>query len=294
MESRVAVSGAGGRLGSALVEKLRAAGTEVAAWQRLDYDLDLPDSAARALERDHPRLVYHAAAWTDVEGCARDPELAMRRNAVATSELARACAGAGASFVYVSTNEVFNGQRSDGRGYAEDDDVDPPNAYGQSKLQGERAAIAAFARSTGGGLWIVRSSWIFGPPGNDFPARIIAAADRQPDPPRLEVVDDEIGRPTFTLDLAAAIVRLTATAPPGIYHLANEGSASRHEWAREILRRCRPEVTVDAIHLADYVRASNPPRWGVLDTARATALGVSLRPWRVPLADYLETLCPRP
>ena len=122
---RVAVTGAKGRAGTALVAELRRAGAEVIEWIRPDYDLDDPSSAARMIARDNPKQVFHAAAWTDVDGCARDPALAMRRNAEATIELAHACATGNAALVFLSTNEVFSGDRRDGRGYAEGDETAP-------------------------------------------------------------------------------------------------------------------------------------------------------------------------
>lgn len=291
MEGRIAVSGARGRLGSALVAELRRTGAEVVAWSRPDYDLDDPGSADRLVGRDRPALVYHAAAWTDVDGCAREPELAMRRNGLATTEMARACVDAAIDLVYVSTNEVFNGERLDGQGYDERDEPQPPNEYGLTKRAGEIGVENAF-RESGGVAWIARTSWLFGPPGNDFPARITAAADRLDPGQPLRVVADEVARPTYAPDLAAALVALTEVAPAGTYHLANEGPASRYEWAQQVLRRCRPAVELEPIKLADYPRASTPPRWGVLDTSAATRLGVSMRPWPEPLDDYLGRLCP--
>jgi dTDP-4-dehydrorhamnose reductase len=236
-------------------------------------------------------MVFHAAAWTDVDGCARDQHLAMRRNGEATSELADACAAAGSALLFVSTNEVFPGDRTDGHGYREDDATAPLNPYGASKLAGELAVRDALGEA-GPGAWIVRTSWVFGPPGNDFPVRIVAANDSSGGKAPLRVVDDEIGRPTFAPDLAAALVRLASVAPPGTYHLANAGAASRYEWARAVLSRCRPEAQVEPMALAEFIRASAPPPWAVLDTGRAETFGVSLRPWREPLADYLDIVCP--
>jgi dTDP-4-dehydrorhamnose reductase len=286
---RVALTGATGRVGSALLRAFATAGSEVVSWKRPDYDLDDLESAARVVERDRPDIVFHTAAWTDVEGCALNPVLATRWNGLATAELAIACARVGASLVYLSTNEVFSGDRTDNRGYTESDATDPQNAYGRSKLAGEDAIHAAYMGHPGS-AWIVRTSWVFGPPGNDFPTRIVAAADRQADQP-LGVVTDEHGRPTYAADYAAALIRLVGSAPPGTYHLAGEGAASRFEWAEAILGYCRPATQLVRIHMADYRRASTPPRWGVLDTSRAASLGVTLRSWREPLAGYLGDIC---
>jgi dTDP-4-dehydrorhamnose reductase len=290
---RIAVTGANGRAGSAIVAELRRAGVEVVEWIRPGYDLDEPSSAARMVARDSPTRVIHAAAWTDVDGCARDPELARRRNAEATIELAHACTTGNAELVFLSTNEVFSGDRGDGRGYAEDDVTAPPNAYGQSKLLAEQGVRDVFGDGTGRAAWIVRTSWLFGPPGNDFPARIMAAADNLAES-QIDVVADEMGRPTHAADLASALIALIDTAPAGTYHLANEGVASRFDLARAVLGRCRPDVEVRPIRLAEYERDSSPPRWGVLDTGRAASIGLKLRPWREALDDYLDEVCPEP
>jgi dTDP-4-dehydrorhamnose reductase len=291
--TRVAVTGANGRVGSALVAALHLAGAEVIEWSRPDYDLDDASSAARMVARDSPTRVFHAAAWTDVDACARDPALAIRRNADATIELAHACTTGDAELVFISTNEVFSGRRDDGHGYTEDDPTEPPNAYGRSKQLAEQSIREVFGDGTGRAAWIFRTSWIFGPPGKDFPARILAAVDRNASRP-IDVVTDEMGRPTHSADLAAAIVKLVGSAPAGTYHLANEGVASRFDLARAVLGRCRPGVEIRPIRLADYERASTPPRWGVLDTTRTAQLGVKLRPWTEALNAYLDEVCPEP
>ena len=152
--------------------------TPVAAWTRPEFDLDDPAAAARLVERDRPRLVIHCAAWTDVDGCARDPELAERRNAAAAGELAAACAATGAGMVLISTNEVFDGERDDGRGYVEKPtgrrrSTRTAPASCMAEEAAARAALAGTAAASATTLWIVRTSWLFGPPGNDFPSKIL-------------------------------------------------------------------------------------------------------------------------
>ena len=293
---RVAVTGAGGRLGRALVETLGGA----LAWRRPDYDLDDPDAAGRLVVRDRPDLVIHAAAWTDVDGCAREPQVALRRNGVAVGELADACRDAGAGLLLVSTNEVFDGARTDGLGYRPDDDPNPINPYGASKFAGECAALGAFSGRGGGEggggrggrgggrLWIVRTAWLYGPPGDDFVAKILAAADRLAVGEPLPVVDDEVGSPTFAPDLAAGIVALAGSATPGTYHLVNAGRASRYAWATRVLARLRPERRLRPIGRGEFRRLSTPPAWAVLEPS-----GVALRPWEAALDDYLDSLAAR-
>src|SRR5919198_3372692 len=180
---RVAVTGAHGRLGSALIAALEDAPFSgplgPIGWSRPEFDLDSPGGAIALLRRDRPEVVIHTAAWTDVDGCARDPSTAHHRNAEATGLLARYCAAEGVDLVVISTNEVFDGRRTDRQGYVPDDPPGPINAYGQSKLDGERLALEAYEGigASGPYLGIVRTAWLFGPPGNDFPSKILAAGE---------------------------------------------------------------------------------------------------------------------
>ncbi len=306
---RIAVTGAGGRLGSALLAALMrdrplSGAVSVEGWSRPALDLDRPATLVELVQRRRPDLVIHAAAWTDVDGCARDPDAAMRRNGEATAALAEACGEAGADLLYVSTNEVFDGLRTDRRPYAEDDPPSPSNAYGRSKRAGEQAVLAgigglgaqvdrgAASRAPKHGparRWVVRTSWLFGPPGADFPARIIAAAVRAvADGSTLRLVADEIGSPTRAADLASAIVELVRARPAsGIYHLVNAGRASRAAWAEAVLREVAIRVRTERVPGATWERASTPPAWGVLATGRAAQLGIMLRDWRAALFDEL-------
>ena len=274
------ISGDRGRLGRAL---RAAAPGPIEGWDQPDLDLDDPGTGAALVREHRPKLVIHTAAMTAVDQAARDPEAAMRRNGRAVGAIARACREAGSGLVLISTNEVFDGERSDGRPYAEDDPTNPRNPYGASKLAGEEAALAACAGAES--LWIVRTAWLFGPPGNDFPERITAAADKVEGP--LSVVTDEVGCPTYAPDLARAIFELVARTDGGTFHLVNAGFASRYDWARAVLDVRRPGREMRPITLAEYERSSDPPPWGVLDTSRAAAGGVVLRPWREALAEYL-------
>jgi len=299
---RVAVTGSGGRLGLALVAALEQAPFTgpfgPIGWRRPAFDLDTPERFAALLDRDRPEVVVHAAAWTDVDGCARDPELALARNGVATSTLAQVAAERGIDLIVVSTNEVFDGARTDGAGYAPDDAPNPINAYGRSKLAGESGARAAFdahldasSRGDGPALGIVRTAWLFGPPGNDFPAKILAAADRaRVSGEPLRLVADETGSPTFSHDLAEGIVDLIGAATiAGTHHIVNAGRASRAEWARELLRQASLDVAMEDVPASTWPRASTPPPWGVLEPTPLPG-GEPLRDWRAALADDLPAL----
>jgi dTDP-4-dehydrorhamnose reductase len=292
---RVAVTGTGGRLGRALVTALEDAPFSgpfgPIAWTRADFDLDAPGGAAELLARQRIEVLVHAAAWTDVDGCARDPDLALARNGSATGVLAAACAERGVDLVLVSTNEVFDGRRTDGIGYGPADEPAPINPYGASKLAGERAATEAFRDDRGGQLAIVRTAWLFGPGKPDFPARILAAADRAADAGEpLRVVGDEWGCPTYTRDLADAVVELLGEGTfGGIHHIVNGHFASRADWARFVVARAGLDVEVVDVPATTWDRPSRPPRWGVLEPTGLPS-GEPLRAWPDAMADYAPIL----
>ena len=299
---RVAVTGANGRLGRALIAALEDAPFTgpmgPIAWTRAEVDLDLVDEAAvaRLLQRDRPEVVIHAAAWTDVDGCAREPARATRRNGDATGALARACAAGGVDLVAVSTNEVFDGTRTDGQGYRPDDGRSPANPYGASKADGERQAWTAYENADAR-VAITRTTWLHGPPGNDFPEKIARAALRARDAGEpLRVVGDEIGTPTYTRDVADAIVELLAEdaiteipARQAIHHLVNGGRATRAAWAREILRATAIGVEVEEVPSSTWPRASTPPLWAVLEPTPLPS-GEPMRHWRDAFADAVPAL----
>jgi dTDP-4-dehydrorhamnose reductase len=294
---RVAVTGAAGRLGSALVTTLGDAPftgpAGPIAWTRAEFDLDAPESIGRLLDRYRPEVVVHAAAWTDVDGCARDPDLAQRRNADAVRVVAEATGTRGIDLVQVSTNEVFDGRRSHDRGYRPDDEPSPANPYGASKLAGEDAARGAYVGAPAR-LAIVRASWLYGPTGNDFLEKILSASERahaagEP----LKVVGDEYGSPTFSHDLAEAIVDLIGSDDPsaasGVHHYVNPGVATRASWARELFRQLGLTVEIEEVPASTWQRASTPPSWGVLEPTTPPS-GEPMRPWEIALADYVPML----
>ena len=292
---RVAVTGAAGRLGSALIAALADAPftgpAGPIAWGRGAFDLDAPDGIGSRLDRDRPDVVIHAAAWTDVDGCALDPGLAIRRNATATGILADACSARGTDLLIVSTNEVFDGSRTDGEPYLPTDPLSPGNPYGASKAAGERLATQAFAGRPGAALGIARTAWLFGAAGRDFPSRILDAAERaRTAGEALRVVGDEWGTPTYTADVADAIVELLADdAVAGIHPLVNGLFASRADWARYVVARAGLEVDVVNVPMSTWPRPSTPPRWGVLAPTPLPS-GEPLRPWPDAMADYAPVL----
>ncbi|CAG0946696.1 dTDP-4-dehydrorhamnose reductase [Anaerolineae bacterium] len=276
---RIAITGGRGQLGRELTRAL-SANHEIIV-------LDLPEcDITQRQEIDYiaglaPDVVIHAAALTDVDGCARDPLAAYRANALGTQNVALACQLMNALMVYLSTNEVFDGAKDSP--YLELDLPRAINPYGASKLAGERIVQMLLNR-----FYIVRIAWLFAPGGNNFPKKIVEVARQNG---RLAVVTDEIANPTYAPDLARALAQLIETRHYGIYHLTNEGATSRYDFTIEILKRAGlAQTPVAPITLADYKRDSTPPRNGALaNIIAAEMLGIKLRPWQDALEAYFKS-----
>jgi dTDP-4-dehydrorhamnose reductase len=275
---RIAITGANGQLGKALQEALGRE-HDIVALGHNEIELGRPDCVAQ-LAATGVGLVIHPAAYTNVDGCARDPELAYRVNGLGTQYVALACRQLGAPLVYISTNEVFDGAGA--APYLEYDRANPINAYGRSKWAGEQAVRELLDR-----FYIARVAWLFGGERNFVRTVLRLAAERE----TLGMVADEVGSPTYAPDVAGAIARLIQTPFYGTYHLVNEGSCSRFEFAAEILRLAgRGQVELLPIALADFKRDSLVPPHTPLRNVAAAALGIRLRPWQEALAEYVEGL----
>ena len=275
---RIFITGAQGQLGRALLAQF----ADGAVFPADLPECDVTDRAcvAQAVGQFEPDVVIHAAAMTDVDGCARDPDAAYRVNALGTQNVALACQSAGCPMVYISTNEVFDGRKTEP--YLEFDAANPINAYGRSKLAGETVVRDLLTR-----FYIVRTAWLYGQGGNHFVRKIIRRADEQG---RLRVVADEVGSPTYTQDLASGVRRLVQTGAFGVYHFVNDGVASRYDLARQIMQLCgRSHVPVEPITLAEFSRPSTPPPYTPLRNFCGAAQGITFRTWQAALAEYLST-----
>lgn len=275
---RIAITGADGRLGRSLRAALGAE-HDVVALNRAALDLERPESVGR-LASTGADLVIHPAAYTNVDGCARDPHLAYRVNALGTKYVALACRELDAALVYVSTNEVFDGAAA--RPYLEYDQARPVNPYGWSKWAGEQAVRDHLSR-----FYIARVAWLFGGERN-FVRTVLRLADERGE---LSVVDDEVGSPTSSDDAAAAIAALIRQPVYGVYHVVNAGHASRFDLAAAALRLSgRANVTLSRSRLADFRRDSVVPPYTPLANMAGAALGITLRPWEEALEEYVGAL----
>lgn len=282
LRMRILITGGGGQLARSLARALD--GFDVTALSRAELDVTDAGAVEAAIAGIASDVVIHCAALTDTSLCEREPERAEAVNGRGAENVAAACARNDARLVAISTNEVFDGGKREP--YREDDVPAPVNAYGRSKLLGERLAAAACPDTL-----IVRTSWLYGEGGNNFVEKVRTAASAGKP---LRFVEDEIATPTSTEDLAGAVRNLIQTeAPAGVYHLANSGSASRFDWARAILdesgidRVAVEPVTMQQLRAGGYSGPEKPP-YSVLANEHAAALGVTLRPWREALVSYLE------
>jgi dTDP-4-dehydrorhamnose reductase len=278
---RVLITGGQGQLGRELQRALSCQSDppEVLSTDLPELDVTDAEAVERAIRQAKPDLVIHAAALTDTSLCEEDPALAMRVNAQGSLHVARACRRVDAALVYVSTNEVFDGAR--GEPYGESDEPRSINAYGRSKLEGERLVRETLPRH-----YVVRTAWLYAEGGNNFPAKVLRAAQGRRE---LSVVTDEVATPTWTRDLAQAIIRLAAQPAYGIYHLTNAGYCSRLQWAAEVLRLAGPpwaDVTLRPITSAEYGAGPPKPPFSALRNEAAARLGVTLRPWQEALGEY--------
>jgi dTDP-4-dehydrorhamnose reductase len=259
---RIIVTGAGGQLGRALVAAF--AGDALIALAHADWDVSQPPPEGLAAE-----LVLHAAAWTDVDGAEDDPQGAAAVNVGGTKH-----AAALGPLVYYSTDYVFDGRKR--TPYVESDAPNPLSAYGRSKAYGEAAA--------GEAAWIVRSSWLFGPSGNNFVRTMLRlGADRA----EVSVVDDQLGCPTYVGHLAAA-TRELVDLPYGIWHLAADGACTWAEFAQAIFEEARVECRVVPVTTAELGRPAPRPAYSVLQSEKPET--PRLPHWRDGLRECLGRL----
>lgn len=216
---RVLVTGADGMVGRAVVAHCLLRGDEVIAHNRQTLDIADQRAVGDTFKRDLPEVVINCAAWTDVDGCEADPQRAFEVNARAVETLAINSRQREASFITISTDFVFDGTK-DGF-YTQRDDPNPLSVYGQSKLQGERAAQGACARTV-----VVRTGWVFGHGGRNFLSTVIERARRGE---HLKTISDAYGTPTFADDLAARLRDLALLDLPGVYHVVNGGEGVSYE-----------------------------------------------------------------
>ena len=272
---KIVVTGAGGMLGRDVVRVAQGVRHEVVALEHDDLDVADPAGVERTIERHRPGAVINCAAWTDVDAAEEHEGEASLVNGEGAGYVAGAAARVDAKVLYVSTDYVFDGSK---RGpYLESDETAPIQAYGRSKLAGERATALANERS-----FIVRSSWLFGPGSDNFVETMLRlGAGSAP----VMVVSDQSGCPTYTGHLAIGLVRLIDGTAYGVHHMAGSGSCSWYEFAREIFRQAGVDAKVMAATSEMLERAAARPSNSELTSGREAP--IRLPEWQRGLSDYL-------
>jgi len=278
---RILVFGGTGMLGRAVAAEGRRRGAAVLALSHAQADLTDRDRLFYWAKSFHPETVVNCAAFTRVDDCESEPERAELHNGRAVGHAAEAAEAVGAELLHVSSDYVFDGEASEP--YAEDAATGPISVYGQSKLSGERHALR-YDKAL-----VVRASWLFGPGGPNFAAtmRRLLLEGKVP----LRVVDDQVGRPTYTPFLARALWELAGRGLTGILHYGNREAVSWHGFAREIARYVRPGTEVVPVATSEFPRPAPRPAYSVLDVSRFEEIaGRPVEPWVCGLAAYLDSL----
>ncbi|MFM8562163.1 MAG: dTDP-4-dehydrorhamnose reductase [Solirubrobacterales bacterium] len=277
--ARILVTGAGGMLGSAVAATAMAAGHDVGARERSQLDITDAGAVDAALASEPWGAVINCAAWTDVDGAEEHEEQATRVNGEGPANLASACATHGARLLHVSTDYVFAGDKEGP--YLESDRPGPRSAYGRSKLAGEEAVAVSGADHA-----IVRAGWLYGAGGGNFVDTMLRLGGERES---VSVVDDQLGRPTWTGDLAPALVALATAPATGLFHAAGQGSCTWFGLARAVLELAGSPCVVQAATTDEFQRPAPRPANSVLDTERGGD-AVRLGPWQDGLVAYLNEI----
>jgi dTDP-4-dehydrorhamnose reductase len=279
---RILLTGRTGQVGRELERRLSPLG-QLFAFDHASLDLAIPDQIVARVREVKPDLIVNAAAYTAVDRAESEPWLAAQVNAMAPRILAEEANRLGAALIHYSTDYVFDGAKS--TPYVESDSPNPLNAYGKSKLEGERSIQASGCRHL-----ILRTSWVYGMRGTNFLVTILRLARERPE---LRVVDDQVGAPTWCRDVANATAQLATEAAAGraqgLYHLTAAGATSWCGFAREILRVRGIETPVRAVSSAEYPTPARRPANSLLSCAAIAARWkLALPGWRTSLASCLR------
>ncbi len=276
---KILVTGADGQLGYDVCHALALQKIVYQGVDQKDFDITNEKDVKAYLKTYSPDAVIHCAAYTKVDLAEQESELCWAVNAEGADNVAQACQEIGAKVVYLSTDYVFDGQGE--RFYGTDAHPNPINVYGKSKLAGEQAVQGRLAR-----FFIVRTSWMYGTHGQNFVKSILQKVDGQG---KLQVVGDQFGSPTYTVDLANLLCDLVKTERYGVYHAVNEGVCSRAEFAREIIRCAGKKAEVMEITSLEYPQLAKRPCNSRMDTGELARAGFNRLPsWKDALLRYLR------
>lgn len=275
--TKVLVTGAGGQLGLELCRQLKQAGYEVIALTKQMMNIADQRSVRHSFGHYQPDIVVNTAAFTSVDKCETELDKAYLINGVGAYYTALESSRIGAQYVHISTDYVFDGKGT--QPYREDGHLDPNTIYGKSKKLGEELIQLARTDST-----IIRTSWVYGKSGSNFVHTMLKLAETKQE---LRVVNDQIGSPTYTKDLAEAIIKLFSH-PPGIYHISNSGICSWYEFAKAIMEESGLNTTITPVTTEEYGNSTPRPAYSVLSHRAIEEAGIRPRHWREALREFLQ------
>ncbi len=276
----ILITGSKGQLGMELRKLLDEKGMNYTATDSGEMDITNKTAVDAFFQKVNPTLVFHCAAYTAVDKAEDEgKDLNEKVNAIGTKTIADAAEAHGAVMVYISTDYVFDGNNS--KEYTEIDQANPQNEYGRMKYEGEQ-----WVQNICSKYYIIRTSWVFGEFGNNFVYTMLRLAKTHP---VLTVVDDQIGRPTWTRTLAAFMLHLLDTdAVFGLYHLSNDGSCSWYEFACEILKDY--DVEVKPVSSAEYPQKAYRPKHSIMDLSKAKETGFQIPTWKEALSQFIDSI----
>lgn len=271
MSKKILVTGANGMLGQDLCPILEDEGYEVVETDVHNLDITKYDVVKNVLSKEVPDIIIHCAAYTNVDKAEEDIDTARLINSVGTENIAKVCSDMDVILVYISTDYVFPGDGN--RPYKPEDAPSPLNNYGLTKFEGEEA-VRKYCQK----YYIARTSWLYGVHGKNFVETMLSLADKT----ELKVVDDQVGCPTWTVELANGIVKLLRGGEFGTYHICGGGCTSWYGFAKEIFERTKMSVNLIPCSTNEFPRPAKRPHYSVMDNA-----GIC-RDWKVALKDYLK------
>ena len=277
---KILITGSNGMLGHDLIEALKDK-HELVLTTSKTLDITDRDSTIECIKENKPDVVINSAAYTDVDGCETNQDLAYAVNGEGVRNLALGCREVGCPLVHVSTDYVFDGTARDP--IDEDGVIGPISVYGKSKLKGEEAILEILDK-----YFIVRTAWLYGINGKNFPKTMLELAKNHKE---ITVVYDEVGTPTYTPDLAYGISQLIETDHYGIYHLTNSGSCSWCEFSRYIFEIADKDVKVIPVTASEFSRPAPRPSYSVLKNKRWIENGFEpLRDYKEAIKEYIELI----
>ncbi|MBK5245556.1 MAG: dTDP-4-dehydrorhamnose reductase [Eubacteriaceae bacterium] len=283
---KVLLTGSNGQLGRELSQQLETKKINFVGYDMPEFDVTNKEKIIEIINKEKPTVIINCGALTNVDGCETQRELAMAINATGPQNLAEIARDQDIVLVQVSTDYVFDGagilENGVLRPYVETDPIDPRTVYGESKAAGEKAVSEIAPK-----YFILRTAWLYGD-GNNFVKTMLDLASKHP---KLTVVEDQVGSPTSTVDLAAAIIDLIQTDHYGLYHGTCEGQCSWYDFALEIFKLSGIDIKVEPVTSEQFVRPAPRPKYSVLENKALNILKMNhFRPWRDSLAEYLEKL----